>query len=146
MSTLKQNKTRVKFVRAKRQRQIVNFVTKIHSSECMRGLNRFLPGLRKARRTFIFLIEITPVYNMGWRLDSAVGIVIRYAFDDRRVGVRVSVRPGTFPSPLRTGRTWGPPIFLSDGYKGLSTRNLPAGIARPAHKTDNLAAIFETIV
>jgi hypothetical protein len=45
----------VKFVRVKRQRQIVNFVSKIRYPECIRGLNRlsrFLLRYFKAHVTF----------------------------------------------------------------------------------------------
>jgi hypothetical protein len=47
--------------------------------------------------------------------DSAIGIVSCYGLEDRGVGVRVS-------SPRRPDRLWGPPSFLSNGYRDLFPR------------------------
>jgi hypothetical protein len=52
--------------------------------------------------------------------NSAVGIGTGYGQDDRRVGVRVPVGSKMFSSPRPTGRFWGPPSLLSNGYWGLS--------------------------
>jgi hypothetical protein len=51
--------------------------------------------------------------------DSSVGIVTGYGLDDREVGVRVAVGSRFFSSPRSPYRLWGPPSFLSNGYRGL---------------------------
>lgn len=82
-STLKQNKTGVKFVRVKRQRQIVKFASKIRSPECIRGLNRlsrFLQRHSKVRATFLldckFMLKQFQVYesmlNTSRKVNSEV--------------------------------------------------------------------------
>jgi hypothetical protein len=50
--------------------------------------------------------------------DRVVGITTDYGLDGRGVGVRVPVRSRMFSSPRRPDRFWGPPNFLSNGYRG----------------------------
>jgi hypothetical protein len=51
--------------------------------------------------------------------DSTVGIAIGYGLDDRGVGVRVPVGSRILTPPCRSGRLWGPPNLLHNGYRGL---------------------------
>jgi hypothetical protein len=51
--------------------------------------------------------------------DSSVGIATGYEFDDREVGVRLSVRSRIFTSPSRLHRPWGLPGLLSNGFLGF---------------------------
>jgi hypothetical protein len=51
--------------------------------------------------------------------DSVVGITTGYRLDDRWIGVRVPVGSRIFSSPRRPDRLWGPPSFLSIGYRGI---------------------------
>jgi hypothetical protein len=55
-------------------------------------------------------------YALGSR-DSVVGIATGYGLDERGVGVRVPVGSRIFSSPRRPDRLWGPPSFLSNGYR-----------------------------
>jgi hypothetical protein len=59
--------------------------------------------------------------------DSAVGIATGYGLDDGGVGVRVPVGSRIFPSPRRPYRLWGPPILLSNGYRGFIPRGKAVG-------------------
>jgi hypothetical protein len=51
--------------------------------------------------------------------DISVGIATGYELDGRGVGVRVPVGTTFFRSLRRPDRFWGPPSFLSNGYRGL---------------------------
>jgi hypothetical protein len=51
--------------------------------------------------------------------DSAVGIANSYRLDERGVGVRVPVGSRIVSAPRRPDRLWGPPNFLSSGYRRL---------------------------
>jgi hypothetical protein len=53
---------------------------------------------------------------------SVVGIATGYGLDDRGVGVQVSVGSRIFSSLNRPDRLWGPPNFLSNGYRWLILR------------------------
>jgi hypothetical protein len=64
--------------------------------------------------------------------DSAVGIATGYGMDNRGVGVRVPVRSRIFSSPLRPDRLWGPPSFLSNGYRGQKRQGREADHSPPA--------------
>jgi hypothetical protein len=50
--------------------------------------------------------------------DGSVGIATGYDLDDRGVRIRVPVRVRIFTS-CHADRLWGPPIFLSNVYRGL---------------------------
>jgi hypothetical protein len=54
--------------------------------------------------------------------DSAVGIATGYELDDLVIGVRVPVGLRIFSSPRRPDRFCGPPIILSNVYRGLFRR------------------------
>jgi hypothetical protein len=54
--------------------------------------------------------------------DSSVGIATGYGLDDQGLGVRVPVGARIFTSPCRPDRLWGPPSFLSNGYRRLFPR------------------------
>jgi hypothetical protein len=56
--------------------------------------------------------------------DSSVGIATGYGLDDRRIGVRVQLESRIFTSPCRSDRLWGPHNLLSNGYRGLSGRDM----------------------
>jgi hypothetical protein len=71
-----------------------------------------------------------------WIRGSAVDIATDYELSDQAVGVRVLVRSGTFASPFRTDRLWGPHI-LSNAYKGL----FPPRIKRQWREADHLHPI-----
>jgi hypothetical protein len=49
-----------------------------------------------------------------------VGIETGYGLDDQEIGVPVPVGARIFSSPYRPDRLWGPPNFLSNGYRGFS--------------------------
>jgi hypothetical protein len=61
------------------------------------------------------------------------GIATVYGMDDRGVGVRVPLRSRIFFSPRRPYGTWGPPSFLSNGYRGFF---LPE-VKRPGREADH---------
>jgi hypothetical protein len=46
-----------------------------------------------------------------------VGIATGYGLDDQEVGVWVPLGSRIFSSPRRPDRLWGPPNFLSNGYR-----------------------------
>jgi hypothetical protein len=54
--------------------------------------------------------------------DNSVSIATGYGLDDRGAGVRVPLRSTIFTSLRRLDRLWGPPNFLSNGYRGLFSR------------------------
>jgi hypothetical protein len=63
------------------------------------------------------LSKLNPVYIFIMvRRDSAVGITTGCGLADRGDGVRI------FYFPRRPDRSWGPPNFLSNGYRGFFTR------------------------
>jgi hypothetical protein len=66
--------------------------------------------------------------------DSAVGIATGYGLDDWGIGVRVPVGSRIFSSPCSPDCFWGPPNFLSNGYR----RAFSPGIKRPGRKSDHL--------
>jgi hypothetical protein len=70
------------------------------------------------------LLRSTPLY--GWSRDSSVGIATGYGLNDRRVGVRVSVKARSFSSPRCPDRLWGPPSLLSNGYRGVKRQGREA--------------------
>jgi hypothetical protein len=61
--------------------------------------------------------------------DTVVGIATGYGLDDRGFGVRVPVGSRIFSSPRHPNWLWGPPNFLSKGYRGVK---------RPEHEADHL--------
>jgi hypothetical protein len=65
--------------------------------------------------------------------NSVVGIATGYGLDGQGVGVRVPVRRRTFCSPRLTGRLWGPPNLLSNGYRGA----LSLGVKRLGREADH---------
>jgi hypothetical protein len=62
--------------------------------------------------------------------DNAVGIATGYGLDDRGVGIRVPVGPRIFSSLCRPDWLWGPPSFLSNGYRELFALGKAAGAWR----------------
>jgi hypothetical protein len=68
----------------------------------------------RGHTTLIWYIKPLPTRSR----DTVVGIATGYGLDDREVGVRVPVRSRTFSSPCLPDRLWGPPNFLSNGYRG----------------------------
>jgi hypothetical protein len=57
--------------------------------------------------------------GVGKFLDNtAVGIATGNGLDDQGVGVRVPAGSRIFTSPCHPDRLWGPPNFLSSGYRG----------------------------
>jgi hypothetical protein len=66
-------------------------------------------------------IIFVPNYPTRGR-DSVAGIETGYGLDDRGVGVRVPIGSRIFSSPRRPDRLWGPPNFLSNGYRVLFPR------------------------
>jgi hypothetical protein len=68
------------------------------------------------QRTVLILINL-----------SVVGIATGYGLDDRGVGVRVQVEPRILSSPRRPDRLWGPPDFLTNGYRGFLSGGKAAG-------------------
>jgi hypothetical protein len=62
------------------------------------------------------------VINLHFGGNSAVGIATGYGLYDRGFGVRVPVRSRIFSSSRRPDRPWGQPNFLSNGYRGLLSR------------------------
>jgi hypothetical protein len=59
--------------------------------------------------------------------DSAVGIASSYGMDDWAVRARVPVGARIFFSARRPDRLWGPPSFLSNGYRGSISEGKAAG-------------------
>jgi hypothetical protein len=59
------------------------------------------------------------IYFLGNEIrDSVVGIATGYGLDDRGVGVRAPIESRIFSYPRRPDWVWGPPNFLSNGYRG----------------------------
>jgi hypothetical protein len=63
--------------------------------------------------------------------DSGVGIATSYGLDDRVVRAQVPVGVRIFTSPRHPDRLWGPPNFLSNGYRWLSPRGREADHTPP---------------
>jgi hypothetical protein len=57
--------------------------------------------------------------NLSPERERGAGIATSYRLDDRGVGVRVPVGSRLSSSPDRSGRLWGPPNLLSNGYPGV---------------------------
>jgi hypothetical protein len=72
---------------------------------------------KKSSFKHIIIMIISPILYL-YR-DSIVGIAIGYGFDDRGVGVRVSVGSRIFCSSHRREWLWCPPNLLSNGYRGF---------------------------
>jgi hypothetical protein len=64
------------------------------------------------------------ILHKYWNTDSVVGIAIGFELDDGGAGVRVPLGSSIFSSPRRPDRLWGPPNLLSNGYWGLSPREV----------------------
>jgi hypothetical protein len=62
------------------------------------------------------IMKINILLNLS--RDSVVGIATVYGLNDRGVAVRIPVGSRIFFSPLRPDQLWGPPNFLSNGYRG----------------------------
>jgi hypothetical protein len=77
---------------------------------------------------FMYILHLIFLYFIVYSNNpSAVGIATGYGLDDRGVGVRVPVESRMFSSPRRPHRLWGPPNFLSSGYRGFFPRGKAAG-------------------
>jgi hypothetical protein len=63
-------------------------------------------------------------FTAAHKMDCVVGIATGYGLDDRGVGVRVLVESRIFSTARRPDRLWGPPSFLSNGYRGKSGRGV----------------------
>jgi hypothetical protein len=72
---------------------------------------------------YVLMLLVLCTLCLGSR-DSAVGIATGCGLDDGWVGVRVPVGSRIFYSPRRPDRLWGPPSLLSNGYRGLSGREV----------------------
>jgi hypothetical protein len=67
------------------------------------------------------------IYYFHWTLDSSVGIVTGFGFHD---WASTAAEARDFlPS---TGRLWGPPSLLANGYRGLCT-----GVQRTRREADD---------
>jgi hypothetical protein len=73
--------------------------------------------LKQDGNDFLILTELLVIR----RYDSSVGIATGYRLDDRGVVVRVPVGSIIFTS-YSPDQFWGPPNFLSSGYRGLFPR------------------------
>jgi hypothetical protein len=60
------------------------------------------------------------------------GIATGYGLGDRGVGVLVPVWSRIFSSPRRSDRLWGPPNFLSNGYRWVKRPGREADHSPPA--------------
>jgi hypothetical protein len=75
----------------------------------------FLYSHRKLLKYLKYLSDIIYVRRI---VDCAVGIATGYVLDDQGFGVRVPAGVKFFYFPRRSDQLWGPPSFLSIGYRG----------------------------